>query len=269
MIYAAFTLWLFLLTFAGIGVYKLWLGLIGPRWVNWLLLPGTVVSEMAYIFGCLITGGEIRRARLIDFGNTGDGHPQTEAAPKLKTIGPLTASLMTVIACGAAILIVDGLLGESVVATFATSAGGLTPTALPAELPTAWAKFWVQAAGQLTLVRLMCETLGKMGWRQWQGPMFVYLAMCLSIRLTPVRRNLRATLGAVAVICALVALIGLVWRGFEDVLEQIWPLLTYIYATVLTVLAVTLVVRGAAALTNALRGKSPTRRFGSRSAGDE
>ena len=38
MIYAAFALWLGLLTLAGMAIYKLWIGLLGPRVVNWMLL---------------------------------------------------------------------------------------------------------------------------------------------------------------------------------------------------------------------------------------
>ena len=71
MIYATFTVWLFLVLFVGAGVYRLWSGMVRPAWVNWALLPGTVVSEMAYIFGCLITGGAIRRATLLDVPGVG------------------------------------------------------------------------------------------------------------------------------------------------------------------------------------------------------
>jgi len=256
VIYAALTLWLLLLSFTGIGVYRLLMGLIGPKWTNLLLLPGTVVSEMAYIFGCLITGGEIRQAKLIDFSNAGDGLSHTEATPKLKTIGPLIASLMAVAACGAAILLVDRLLGKRVLRAFALSGGGISLTLLPQDLPTSWAVLWDSAHHQLTLVRRMCETVGQLDWRQWQGPVFAYLAMCLSIRLTPARHNLRATLGAVLIISACVALTGLLWRNFADLIDDLWPLLTYVYATVLTVLAVALIARGVAALTASLRAKT-------------
>lgn len=266
MIYAAFTLWLLLLTFAGIGVYKLGCRLIGPPWLNRLLLPGTVVSEMAYIFGCLIMGGEIRQAKLFDFDAAGDGRPRTKATAKFKTIGPLVASLMAVVACGTAILIADRLLGGPVLKAFV--AGGLLDgsTSLPQELPSTWPALWSQAHGQLTLIRRMCETVGELNWRQWQGPVFVYLAMCLSIRLTPTRRNLRATLGAVLVIAGAIALTGLVWRKFDGVMQDLWPLLTYIYATVLTVLVGLLIIQGLAALAAAIRKKPLT---GRSSAGKE
>ena len=57
MIYAAFIMWFFLLIFIGIGVYHIAARLIGGRAVSWILLPGTLISEMAWILGALVTGG--------------------------------------------------------------------------------------------------------------------------------------------------------------------------------------------------------------------
>ena len=90
MIYAAFTLWLVLILFAGIGVYRLWTKLVKPAWVNWALLPGTVVSEMAYIFGCLITGGEIRRAKLMPDGGGRKGNTDGEPATQVPIVDSAT-----------------------------------------------------------------------------------------------------------------------------------------------------------------------------------
>ena len=116
MIYAAFSVYLLGILFAAMGVYRLWAGLVRPRWVNWALLPGTIVAEMAYILGCLITGGEIRRAKLMDGGGGGGGRrggktdgssageaePTTEAEPKFRILGPIVAAWLSLVACGAA-----------------------------------------------------------------------------------------------------------------------------------------------------------------------
>ena len=60
-IYIWFVIWMFLLLAMAAGVYALLARLMSPAAVQWLLLPGTLVSEVAYMFGMLITGGEIRR----------------------------------------------------------------------------------------------------------------------------------------------------------------------------------------------------------------
>jgi hypothetical protein len=87
VVYLAFGLYLLLIILAAAGVYKLLASLIKPAATAWLLLPGTIVSEMGYIFGCLITGGEIRRAKLIDAGSKpkpgeGGGASTFPASPK-------------------------------------------------------------------------------------------------------------------------------------------------------------------------------------------
>lgn len=261
MIYAAFALWLFLILFAGIGVYRLWGRIVKPGWVNWALLPGTLVSEMAYIFGCLITGGEIRRAKLI--GSSGKGaaagkdnaETPTEAAPRLKVIGPIVAALVAIVACAACILAVHAILGEPVMDRFDAVAA---PRALPRELPTSWDGFWGQVQSQVDLIRRAGETFAELDWLDWRVPVFVYLAICLSIRLAPVRRPMGPTLTAVVFIVVVIAVIGSLSVRFGRLVEQLWPLLTYVWANVIFLLTVTLILSGIVALVRNLSGKKPT-----------
>ena len=258
MIYAAFTLWLFLVLFAGVGIYRLWTKMVKPAWVHWALLPGTLVSEMAYIFGCLITGGEIRRAKLIEMpgkGKAGGAEPTTDASPGLKLLGPLLASLLAVIACIAAMLLARNLLGASIIESFVVNKGLLTG-GLPQRLPLSWDEFWRQLDDQVLLLRRMCETFGSSSWLTWRGMLFAYLAACLSIRLSPVTRPMRPTLAAVVVMAAVIALIGLIWQEFSGLMSDIWPLLTYIWASLLFLLVVTLLIHGITALARILAGKT-------------
>ncbi len=261
MIYAAFTLWLFLILFAGIGIYRLWSGLVRPAWLQWALLPGTVVSEMAYIFGCLITGGEIRRAKLMPEMKMKssvarkDGEPTTEASEGVKYVGPVVAALTAIVACAGAILIAHALLGEPVIKQFATGDGLLRPAALPKALPTSWDGLWEQVSAQVLLLRRMCETWRDVNWLNWRVPLFIYLSLCLAIQLSPVRRPIRSTLAAVVAITVIIALIGLGWKQFASLMQDIWPLLTYIWASLLALLVVTLLLQGLVALIRTLGGK--------------
>jgi len=261
VIYAAFTLWFFLILFVAIGVHRLWAGLVGARPVGWALLPGTLVAEMAYILGCLITGGEIRRANLFPTrgGPRGGGEaaePRTEAEPKLKIIGPVFASLLAVVACVAALIVLHSLLGEPVIAEFTGLPGLLGLNSLPKELPTSTEAFWEQLRGQVSLLRRMAGTLVELEWTNWRVPLFVYLTICLSVRLAPVRRDLRGTLAAVVLIAGGIALVGVIWKQFSDLMQDLWPLLTYIWASLLFLLAVTLLVRGVVWLVLVLAGKA-------------
>jgi len=245
VIYAAFTVYLLGIFFMALGIYRLWAEMLRPRWVSWALLPGTVVSEMAYIFGCLITGGEIRRAKLMDSGSPPSG--------RRKHLGPVIAAFMSILACGAGIVIVHALLGEPVIGQFAVGADALLrPAELPRQLPTHAAAFWDQFILQVRLLRRMAGTWLELDWLNWRVPLFVYLATCLSIRLAPVRRSLRATLAAVVVLAAIIAIVGVIWRQFDGLMGDIWPLVTYVWSSLLFLLAVSLLVRGAFGLVRAL-----------------
>lgn len=262
MIYAAFSVWLVLIILMGVGVYRLWAKLIRGDWVNWALLPGTVVSEMAYIFGCLITGGEIRRARLMLHSRdsagrrTGsDGEPSAEATQKLKVLGPIIAALVAIVACIGAIIVVHSMLGEPVIRKFILPNLLAPMQELSKELPKNWDGLWEQIGAQTQMLKHICETWKNVDWANWRVPLFVYLSVCLGVRLAPVGRDMRATLAAVVVIAALVALVGLIWKKFSGLMDDVWPLLTYIYALLLFLLVFTLLIHGAVGLYRVLSGK--------------
>lgn len=254
MIYAAFSVWLFLTLLAGMGVYSLWTRLVPPGYVNWALLPGTIVSEMAYIFGSLITGGEIRRAKIMPEGDaSAAAQPPTEAAPRLKIVGPIAAALICIVACAAAIIVSHRLLGQPVIHQFETvPKGSEFAPSLPMELPTSWDGFWRQADFQLRLLRQMCATWVNLDWLQWRTALFVYLAMCMSVRLAPAGRPFRATLAAVVLIAAIIALIGAISKSFGDLMADVWPLLSFVWAMLLFLLATTLLIHGLVALIRSL-----------------
>jgi len=264
LIYAAFSVYLLGMFFLAMGTYRLWADMVGGKWVNWALLPGTVVAEMAYIFGCLITGGEVRRARLMGDGGSngrrtrkssgeGEGEATTESAPKLPHVGPVVAAFVTILACGAGIVLAHALLGKPVITEFVAGTGGVgTMAELPKALPTSPGAFWDQADQQVNLLRRMAGTWVELDWLNWRVPLFVYLTTCLAIRLAPVRRSLRASLAAAVALAALIGLTGLVWRQFSGLMDDVWPLLTYIWSSLLFLLAVSLVARGVVGLTRAL-----------------
>lgn len=271
MIYAALTLWLVGILAMGYGIHRLWSGMLRAQWVNWALLPGTIVSEMAYIFGCLIMGGEIRRAKLLEMpGGRGtgprggkssaasgsDGEPATEAAPRWKVAGPLVASLLSLAACMGGILIAHSLLGGPVIREFITGDGLLRHAELPRNLPGNWDAFWEQARGQVRLLQRMAETCGRVDWLDWRVPLFVYLSVCLSVRLAPVGRPIRPTLAAAAAIAAIIAVVGLLSTRFQDLTSDVWPLVTYVWSSLLLLLTGSLIARGLLGLLRVLAGKS-------------
>lgn len=263
-IYVWFTIWVFLSLMTAAGVYSLLTKLVKPAWVNWLLLPGTIVSEMAYIFGTLITGGEVR-SKIMPSKDGDGGAPKTDATAKFKTAGPIIASALAIAAVGAAIVLVYSALDRPVIRDFTGGDGRsdfvtLSPLDHPDKKMQASATgvanaLWDQAHYQVTILRKMTFTLGELHWTKWQIPLFVYLTICLAVRLWPSKRPIRPTLGAVIFLVLAIALTGAIWTRFSDLLKDIWPLLTYVWATLLLTLVVALILNGLVTLYKALAGK--------------
>ena len=76
MLYAALTFWLLVVVFTAWGVHHIWSGLLKPRTVNLLLLPGTLVAQIGYVMGVLVSGGTLR---------TGILHTLDKVKPALTT----------------------------------------------------------------------------------------------------------------------------------------------------------------------------------------
>jgi len=255
VLYVILAVWLFGLLLMGHGVYRLLGGADRPAWVHWVLLPGSLVSAMGYIFGSLITGGEIRRAKLMpDAGSGGKGtaEPTTEATTRLPFVGPLVASLVSIVACAAAIYAARTYLGEVVINAFSDNIA--SGASLPKALPNGSEAFWDQMQRQVSILHRMCDTWGQVPWSNWHVPVFIYLTACLSIRLAPVQRDGRATLTAVVVLAAGIALAGAVSERFTHTMTDLWPLLTYVWANLLFLLAVSLALRGVITLVLMIKG---------------
>jgi hypothetical protein len=247
----------------GMGVFTLLAKLTKPVVATCLLLPGTIVSELAYILGCLITGGEIRRSKIMPESKGSDGgQPTTEAQSKLGFFGPLVASMFAIVACGAAILAVNHYMGKSVIDQFAMRSDGMLPPKgsftekAPSSTAAAVNYFWKLVHAQVDLLKRSTDVLGELKWKNWKVPLFVYLSLCLGVRLSVATRPVRPTLAAVVLIAVTIAIIGALWDKFSDLMNEVWPLLSYVWGLLLLTLVVTLLLSGLVALIRALAGKS-------------
>ena len=107
----------------------------------------------------------------------------------------------------------------------------------------------------MQLIKHTCETWWELDWKNWRVVLFVYLAICLAVRLGPVSRPIRPTLGGVCAIAAVIAIIGAVNKDFSDLMDNVWPLLTYVWASLLALLTGTLTIRGLTAFWRIITGK--------------
>ena len=122
-------------------------------------------------------------------------------------------------------------------------------------LPGSWDAFWEQISLQVELLRRICETWGKVNWLDWRVPLFVYLGASLAIRLAPVSRPVRPTLGAAVATAVLIPLLGAIAGMFSSLVDNIWPLLSYLWSLLLFLLVLTSLVHGIVALAKVLTAK--------------
>ncbi|MCL2701317.1 MAG: hypothetical protein FWE88_06450 [Phycisphaerae bacterium] len=253
-IYVWFILWMLLMLAMAAGVYALLARLISPTVVQWMLLPGTIVSEVACMVGTLITGGGIRRGA----GGGGEGGEAAPAGGKLKALGAVVSPMLSIAAVVAVLLTAWTLLDKPVIKDFVGI--GIPKIALaqsgPGSVDAAWDTLWDQAHNQVTLVHRLTKTLASADWRDWRVPLFVVLTLCLAIRIWPARRPIRPTLIAVGFLAGAIAATGAIWPRFASLMEDLWPVLTYVWTTLLLALILTLLATGVVAMVRALSGKT-------------
>lgn len=253
----ALAFWLLLILFTAMGVYRLGELFGKAKLIDWVLLPGTLAGELAYVFGCLITGAEVHGARL--FPSDKGQSSMTQATPAIKVIGPLLAATVALVCGIGAIVATHRLLDEPVIRQFIVDDTSIIPSVganLAGQQPTTSQEFWNLPAAQVKLVQKMYRTLVTINWGDWRAGLFVYIALCLSIRLAPIRRPIRPALGAAVLAPIIVALAQLAGADLASGIEGLWFLLTYIWASLLLVLIVLALIRGGIYLVNVMRGRT-------------
>jgi len=249
VIYCAFAFWLFAIVFAARGALKLAGGMVGARVVDWIVLPGTLVAELTRYLACLLTGAEFHAGKLVGEKQTaqtrGGGVPYLTA---------LLTGLLPLAACMGLILLLSMGLDHPVFRSYY-----FARVEAPKDLPLKFDTIWALLASQVQLMRGVCKALGNTldnwPWKNWQGWLFQYLMICLTLRMAPNNRPLRPALAGVAIVAGLTAAVVAALSEEAVWLENLWPLLSYTWATALLLLAMALAARGLLALIAVLAGK--------------
>lgn len=245
MIYLALALWTMLTLAGGLAIYHLLVRLLGPRLSDWLLLPATVVSELAWAVGILLTGRPAAGGLISYAGST--AAPGQRPTGKWGFLISMLAALTSLAAGFAVFCALVQWIGEPVVKAMALTDKTETMghvfglgTRLQ-ELPKTWDEFVDLLGYQFTLMGRWFRAWGEQDWTHWQTPVFAYLGVCFTIRLGQVRHDWRAALLTAAALMGVIALLGLLGTGVGDYLEgagcKVWFLLNFLWATVLVLLA--------------------------------
>lgn len=251
MEYAAMTFWLVVIVFTALAVHRLWSGLIQPRVVNSVLLPGTLVAQLGHVLGLLVTGGTVNNTTLIKDDDSGEPQTGKDAKPRIPVIGTILIAMLPMLACGGAIYAVSQYLGQDIL-------GRMERESVPRQLPTVVSAVWQMLRECVTLVEHLVDATRASQFDNWHTWAFVYLVVCLTVRMAPLPGTLRGAIGAIFVLGVVAALAGMAWPskdGAPGLLDRAWPLLTFSVASLLFLLLVSLTVRGVFGLVKILFGQ--------------
>jgi len=248
MLYVAITFWLLVCVLTAWGVHRLWCGIIPVKVLNAVLLPGTLVALLGHILGLLVTGATVKTATLY---KEGSGDPETTIHPKsrIPVIGPVIIGMLPLLACGSAVYFVARYLSGPILA-------GLPGSFVKLELPTTLPGVFDLLRGQISLVESLVAAVRAADFHDWKTSVFVYLLVCLTIRMAPFEGTLRGALAAII-------LLGLGTAGVTSYFDVADPrvqtgqtILTLTVASLLFLLLISLLIRGTVELVQLLRVNS-------------
>lgn len=245
MLYAALTFWLLVIVFSAWGVHWLWSRMIKPRAVNTILLPGTLVAQLGHVMGLLVTGNSVQNTTLM--GDDDEGEPQSETPEKsrLPVIGPIVIALLPLAACALGLYWAAEWWGQGVIAR-------LGEPRVAAALPTSLAAFWALLRESLTVTESMVNAIINADWTQWPTIVFVYLSVCLTVRMTPFEGNRRGAIGAILFSGLTIGALAALIPSIRDFTLQTWPVLSFAVGMLLFLLLASLLISGVVGLVKIL-----------------
>ncbi len=238
MIYLAASMWLLFAVLLAWGVHHLWCGLFRPRVVNGVLLPATVLAQVGYIMGLLITGTSARNVSLVgdDGPEPADGDPSA-GPPPAPLLASVVLALLPLIGLAAGTELTCRALGEPLV-------GRVSASHLASQPPLTLPAFWEQLRHLVTLAEETVEAVRGLEWTAWPTGALLYVLLCLVVRAAPLRGNFRGQGGAIVVAGIAGALAGTVLPEFPETIAAYWPTLTVAVGLLLVVLMLSLIARG-------------------------
>lgn len=247
MLYASLIFWLLVIVFSAWGVHSLWSRLIKPRAVNTVLLPGTLVAQLGHVLGLLVTGNAVRNTALM--GDDEKGDPQSEEPDKqrLPVIGSLVVGLLPLLACAGALYATAAFWGRSVIDGISGA-----ETAVAQELPHTLGGLWELLRNSISLMETIVNAIIHSDLPNWPTVLFLYLAVCLTVRMTPFEGNRRGALGAIMLSGVVIWIVASMASPVEGFVRTSWPLLSFTVGMLLFLLMLSLLVTGIVGLVKIL-----------------
>jgi hypothetical protein len=243
MLYAALTFWLLVIVFSAWGVHRLWSNLVKPRVVNGVLLPGTLIAQLGHVLGLFLTGNSVRNATLMGDDERGEPHAEGPERQRIPVLGPIIVGLLPLVACGVCLYVAALLWGRRV---WSGAVG------VPQALPLSLSGVWDLLRDSITLVEALVDQIIASGLFDWATLLFLYLAICLTVRMAPFEGNRRGAIGAIFLAGIVIAVVDALPLGAGSIVLTGWPVLSFAVAMLLFLLLFSLLVTGIVGLVRIL-----------------
>jgi len=246
MLYAALTFWILVAVLLAWGVRELLLGLTKPKVLNTLLLPGTLVGLVGHVLGLLITGATVRDTSLFKDDESGEPATTSDPQPRIPILGPITIAMLPLLACAGAIHVSTKYLGRGVASKIKTDIIG-------PRLPTALNEFWQMLRDLITLTESVVMAILRADLSFWPNLLFVYLLICLTVRMAPFPGTLRGALGAILLLGGAAAITSSLFAVDAPAVTTGWKVLNLTIGCLLLLTIISLALRGMAVLIGFVR----------------
>ncbi len=241
MLYVAAVFWMFVIVLSASGVYFLWAGMVRSRIVNIVLLPGTLAAQLGHVIGMLVTGGTVEGTSLMSEDESASPKQSTSAKSRIPVVGPLIVGVLPILTCAGGIVLSTMLLGG---VTVNDLVAGQVLQKVPVGVPA----FWDLLRSLIDLMEQMLNVAVQAGGANWRVWLFMYLLICLTVRMAPLPGNLRGALAAIASFGVIAFVAGLVFAPTQNYIERSWNMLSLTVITLLLLLVISALIRGAVAL---------------------
>jgi hypothetical protein len=121
-------------------------------------------------------------------------------------------------------------------------------------LPTTLTFFFGLLRQSISLVEQFVKVVSHHDLSNWRTLLFLYLVICLTVRMAPLTGNLRGSLGAIFLTGLIAFIAEQIMSATPGPVTQAWPLITFSVAVLLFLLMVSLLVKGAVCLVKTVHG---------------
>src|SRR5690606_25311049 len=148
-------------------------------------------AQLGYVLGLLITGGTVNNTTLIKDDDSGEPETGDDAKSRVPLVGTMIIALLPMIGCAVAIYWTSRYWGSPILGAMSHTSVSDVP------LPTTIGLFFALLRQAVGLVEQLVAVIMSQNLTDWRTLLFLYLAVCLTVRMAPLTGNLRGSLAAI------------------------------------------------------------------------